>query len=249
MKAIILAAGYADKLYPLTKDQPKALLPVIGRPIMNYLIDEIEKIQEIDEIFVVTNDEFEDHFIRWKEEHQFRSGLTITIVNNGTVGEESRHGAVADLGYCINKCEIRDDVLVVAGDTLIRFDLTEALKDYLTLGTDVVCGQRAKSGMDLSRFAIAKTDPDHFVIELEEKPAKPKSNLIIYALYFFERSTLPMVDEYLLNLHSPEYLGNFLEWLHLRKPLFVHVPDGDCIDIDTLTDYADAQLKFSNQEE
>jgi glucose-1-phosphate thymidylyltransferase len=247
MKAIILAEGYADRLYPLTKDQPKALLPIVGRPIINYQLDEIEKIYEIDEVFVVTNETFAPNFQRWKEDNSFRSGLEITLVNNGTSNDDNHNGAVADLAYCIAGQNIDSDVLVLAGDTLVQFDFSKALQDFKRTGVDVVCGQKARGNMDLSRFAVAKIDADHYIVEITEKPTRTRYDIIIYAVYFLRRETLPRLNDYMNDCYPPEYLGCLIEYLQRFDPLYVHLFEGDCIDIETLTDYADVQLKLSNE--
>lgn len=246
MKAIILAAGHSDKLYPLTKKQPKILLPIIGRPLISYLLDEIENLWEIDEVFLVTNETFVEQFETWKAENTLRQGLEITIINNKTTGDNNSFGAIADLNNCLKFCEIDEDTLVIAGDSLVQFDLSLAMNEFNSSGYDLVCGQRAKGQHDLSRFGVAKIDSENFIIEFTEKPHKAKSNLIIYGIYFLKRSTLALVQKYLDEMLIPEHMGSFIEWLYPQKPIKVHLFEGECIDIDTHADYAEAQLKLSN---
>ena len=121
MKAVVLAAGYATRLYPLTKDQPKPLLEVAGKPIAEHIIRKIEEVDEVDEIFIVTNNKFSEHFSKWV--NSFSSSKKITVVNDQTMSNEDRLGSLGDIQFVIEKHNVEDDILVVAGDNLFEFSL------------------------------------------------------------------------------------------------------------------------------
>ena len=128
MKALILAAGYATRLYPLTKDRPKPLLPIAGKPIADYVLDSISKSKEIDQVFIVTNAKFTDSFEEWANEHnrlKTYNTFDITVVNDNTTSNETRLGAIADIQFVIDKHRVDDDMLITAGDNIYIFDFHE----------------------------------------------------------------------------------------------------------------------------
>ena len=128
MKAIILAAGYATRLYPLTKNRPKALLPINNKPIINYITEQINTIEEVDEIYVITNHKFIDTFAGWKNETMSRA--KITVLDDGTTSEENRKGAIGDILFVIEKMKIDDELLVIAGDNFFTYPLEKYYNFY-----------------------------------------------------------------------------------------------------------------------
>lgn len=243
MKAIILAAGYATRLYPLTKDRPKALLPIADRPIIDYIIDEIETISEINQIYIASNDKFYGHFEDWKKNKESR--CILTVVNDGTTGDENKLGAIGDIDYIIKKEKITEDLLVIAGDNFFTFKLLDFYKFYEKVNKDCILVKKIDSLKDLRRMGVALLDKDSRVLDMEEKPQNPKSNLAVYAAYIYSADTLPLFHKYIEDGFNPDAPGFFPSWLHKVKDVYAYEFTGDCYDIGTVESYNEVTEMFS----
>ncbi len=245
MKALILAAGYAHRLYPLTLNFPKALLEVAGRPILDRILDELDRVEAIDEIIVISNHRFMRHFDEWARTRVEPGQKPVVLLDDGTESEDNRLGAIGDMHFAIKELGIDEDVLVVAGDNLFTYDLPKIATEYEQYGLDMILGQELEEEEDPKRFAIAVIDDNGTLIDLEEKPEQPKSNIAVYASYFYRKDTLPLIDEYLAEGNNPDSPGNFPVWLYKKKPVRVHLFDGKCYDIGTHESYARVQEIFA----
>ena len=190
MKALVLAAGYATRLYPLTKDRPKPLLKVGDKAIVEHILEKIESLSEIDEVFIVTNDRFYQHFVNWQSNYTYSK--KITLVNDGTLSNEDRLGAVGDLNYVINKESIDDDLLVIAGDNLFGFSLQKFMNTYN--GRSMVALRDLKDVEKVrNKHGVAVTEGSK-VVQFQEKPAEPLSSLASTACYIFSSDDLLLVN-------------------------------------------------------
>lgn len=234
MKALILAAGYATRLMPLTSNKPKALLEINNKPIINYIIESLEKIKEINEIYVVSNEKFYLQFLDWTNGIKNNN---VKILNDGTTSEENRRGAIGDIQFSIEKENIYDDLIVIAGDNFFTFDLEEYYNFFKTNELDCVCAKEINDIETLKRFGVGIVDQNNKLLELEEKPQNPKSNLGIYATYIYKKSTLPLVKEYLDLGNNKDAPGYFIEWLCKRRNILVYKFLEDCYDIGTVESY------------
>lgn len=243
MKGIILAAGYATRLYPLTLNKAKALLPVSGRPIIDYIVDEMETVEDLDQIIVVSNHRFAAQFTEWAGRRP-AGHLEITILDDGTTSEADKLGAIGDILFCIRKMAIDDDLLIIAGDNLFTYRLRDAWVYFRQFGEDMILATRMPPEEDLRRFAVASIDESGHVTALEEKPAFPKSDLAVFATYFYRRDTVPMIKLYLDEGNKSDAPGHFPAWLFKRKPLRLYQFNGLCIDIGTPEAYADVMTTF-----
>jgi glucose-1-phosphate thymidylyltransferase len=245
MKGIILAAGYATRLYPLTKDRPKALLPVAGRPILDYIADQMETIEALDEIVIVSNHLFVRQFEEWaKARNTEQSRDLYRVLDDGSTDDANKLGAIGDIQFVIDQLGVDDDLLIIAGDNLFTYRLRDAFEAFRRYGQDMILARRLPEDEDLHRYAIATVDENGLVTDLEEKPARPKSNLAVFATYFYCRETVPLFREYLAAGHSPDAPGHFPAWLYTRKPVRLYEFDGICIDIGTPESYAEVQKTF-----
>lgn len=223
MKVLLLAAGYATRLYPLTSNQPKPLLPVAGRPVMEYILDIINPLKDITEIFVVTNEKFYSNFEKWKD------GLTsgsekITLVNDRTATNEDRLGATGDIGFVIREKRIREDMLVLAGDNIFKADLTGFIDFSLSKRPSVSIGLYDVNDLHLARkYGIVSLDASGRITEFKEKPKKPDSTLAAKCLYFIPVEKLGVVKEYLSADASKDAPGYFIEWLSRKEYVFGYV--------------------------
>ena len=232
MKQIILAAGYATRLYPLTERTPKPLLPVAGEPMIEHVLASSAAIGHIDRTLVVTNNKFAGHFQEWlvgyQEAHPDFNGA---IVNDGTTSNDDRLGAIGDLQLVLEQEAIDDDVLVIAGDNLFAGDLRgfgvrcrKTIAPVLGL-YDVGTREEAR------KYGVVAVDDDDRLTSFEEKPEEPKSTLIGIALYFYPRTTLPEISRYIKEGNNPDQPGRLVQWLYPQQPVYTWTVPGDWLDI------------------
>lgn len=244
MKALILAAGYATRLYPLTIDMPKALLPVKGKPILDYIMDGIESIDEINEVIVISNALFFGHFIRWADEKKKAYSKKITVVDDKTTNDATKLGAIGDMQYTINMLGIDEDIVVIAGDNLFTYCLKDSYDQFIKSGMDMILAKQIPILSELQRMAVGILDSNNLIVDMEEKPKNPKSDIAFFATYYYKRETLPMIKTYLEEGNTPDAPGNFPAWLYTRKPVLAYLFEGECIDIGTPESYEEVQRTF-----
>lgn len=242
MKAIILVAGYATRLYPLTLDRPKALLPIGGKPIIDYIVDEINGIDEIDKIYVVTNHKFYEHFRKWSQSRI--AGKNIEVIDDGTTTEETKKGAIGDILFTIEKKEIDDELVVIAGDNFFTYSLSDYYKYYKSLNKDCICVKEIDNVELLRQMGVAVLDENNKVVSISEKPDSPKSNTAIYASYMYTRQTVKLFKKYLHEGNNPDAPGYFVEWLYKNKDVYAYTFNGECYDIGTPKSYEDVCREF-----
>ena len=242
MKAIILAAGYATRLYPLTKNRPKALLTINGKAILDYICNEIDTIDAVDEIIVVSNHKFFNNFNKWAGK---RSGeKSIKIIDDGTENEEKKLGAIGDIALVLEKEGIVDDILVIAGDNFFTYNLMDFYNYFLSIKEDCIIVHEEGNIEDLKRMGVVVTDNESKVIDFEEKPMVPKSNVAVYASYIYLKETLPLFETYLKEGNTPDAPGFFPAWLYKQKSVFAYAFEGECYDIGTHEALSAVRKKF-----
>ena len=234
MKAIILAAGYATRLYPLTKDKAKALLPLGKQPIINYIIDQIEKIDEIDMTYVISNTKFYQQFVDWAEGTNYSK--EIKIIDDKTDSDETKLGAIGDLNYLVETENVDDDIMVIAGDNYFTYSLGDFYNFFKEKG-DAISVAVMEDREDIKRMGVAVIDENDRVIDLEEKPQDPKSNLAVYATYAYGKDTLPLLKKYLDEGNNPDAPGFFPQWLFEQKDVYAYMFDGESYDIGLPSSY------------
>jgi glucose-1-phosphate thymidylyltransferase len=241
MKAVVLAAGYATRLYPLTLERPKALLTVGGRPIADYVLDALAGVAELDEIHLVTNSKFAGAFEDWAASR----GGDVLILDDGTSDDESRLGAIGDLDLTIRERSIDDDLLVLAGDNLF----TESLGPFAEFGREkgaAALGVYDVGDLDaIRRYNAIELDDDDRVVFFEEKPERPRSTLTGIALYFYPRPALGRVREYLDGGNNPDQPGRLVEWLYRRVPVYAWRVPGRWYDVGSEDTLAEAERAFT----
>ncbi|MCL2164446.1 MAG: nucleotidyltransferase family protein [Oscillospiraceae bacterium] len=232
MVAIVLAAGYATRLYPLTLNRPKALLKIGNKTMLDHIIDEINTIGEVRSTIIVSNDKFYRNFTKWAGQKHSRT--EITVLNDGTKTEEDRLGAIGDIHFVIKNCSIVDeDILVIAGDNFFTYKLIDAYNYYKSVESDCILVMQFKDREALKRLGVAVVDENDKTIGFEEKPQNPRSDLAVFATYFYIKNTLPMIQQYLDEGNKPDAPGNFVAWLCRRKDVYAYRFSGECYDIGT----------------
>jgi len=247
MKVLLLAAGYATRLYPLTLDTPKPLLPVAGKTVIGYIFDLIEPLKEVDEVFIVTNEKFFRNFEDWKK--TFKSSKKITILDDGTTSNETRLGATGDIEFVIEKKTIKDDLLVLAGDNLFKTDLSIFTKFCTSKRPSITIGLYDIKDLILAKkYGIVSVDKNNKVIDFKEKPANPPSTLAAMCLYFFPKERLDIMKSYLGMDNAKDAPGYFLEWLYKREPMFGYIfKDKKWFDIGDKKSLEEADKEFRKE--
>ena len=228
MDSIILAAGYATRLHPLTENTPKPLLKVAGKPIIEHIIGKLEELEIIDKIYIVTNDKFEKNFNVWL--HNFNAKKSIEIINDGTKSNKSRLGALGDIHYTIKIKNIDDDIIVIAGDNLFEFSLLDIINLFKKRKSNIIALHDVKDLKLAKQYGVVGVK-DSVVVKFEEKPLKPKSTLVSTGIYLFPKKTLPLIKKYIDQGNNPDKSGSFIEWLHKRDKVYAYVTDKAWYDI------------------
>jgi glucose-1-phosphate thymidylyltransferase len=241
LKAVVLAAGYATRLYPLTLDKPKPLLEVGGRPILERLLVQLREIDDLDRIYVVTNAKFADRF------REFAAGQAdITVVDDGTTSDETKLGAIGDLDLVINVEGIDDDLLVAAGDSIFS---DASLADFVALGREKSAAAEGVYDVgDLEAvkpYSVVTVDDEGRMTSFTEKPDQPRSTLVGIALYFYPRSVLPLIRQYVAEGNNADQPGRLIQWLHTRAPVYAWPVPGRWYDIGSKETLAAADREFS----
>jgi len=229
MKCIILCAGYATRLYPLTLDQPKPLLPVKGKPMLNYAIDKLELIKEIDEIFIITNDKFYNSFLEWSK--NLATNKKIKIINDNTKSNEDRLGGLRDLWLVIQQENIKEDLFVIAGDNFFDFNLNGFVNFFKEKNKNTIGLYDIKDISKASNFGILEINKDNEIISFEEKPEHPKSDLVAVPFYIYPKQVVPLIKEYLDNGGKADAPGDFVAWLYKKEPVYAYNIKGKVMDI------------------
>lgn len=231
MKAIILAAGYATRLKPLTETLAKPLLPVGGVPMVDYIYDKIVEVSEVDQIHLVTNRKFAAAFGTWAAGHRGR--LPVQVHDDGTSSNEDRLGAIGDIKFTIERAGLAgDDLLIVAGDNLFDFRLTDYVEFWRARPDGSAIALYQCPDMELVKeYATVEVDANSRVTSFVEKPKNPTTNLVAIATYLYRSEHVAMIDEYLAQGNSKDQPGNLVAWLHTRAPLYGYRFEGEWLDI------------------
>ena len=237
MIAILLAAGYATRLYPLTIDRPKSLLPLGKRLIIDYIMDSVDKIPEITKVALITNSKFYPHFSEWADSQDREGKAPIIVLDDGTTDDSNRRGAIGDIIYTIDELNIDDDLCILAGDNIFTYNINNMYDFFREKNAPTLIAINVPEKEQRQKLAVAVIDEDGRILDMEEKPSEPKSEWGIYATYFYGRDILPLFNEYIADGGSPDAPGNFPAWLYKRMPIYAFKGDGACIDIGTVENY------------
>ena len=247
MIAILLAAGYATRLYPLTKDKPKSLLPLGKRLIIDYIMDSVDKIPELNKIVLITNSKFAGQFSDWASAQDREGKAPITVIDDGTTDDSNKRGAIGDIIYTIEQENIDDDICVLAGDNIFTYSIEHMYAFFREKNAPTLIAINVPELHQRQKLAIAILDEDGKVTDMEEKPQAPKSEWGIYATYFYGREILPLFSEYIAEGNSPDAPGNFPSWLYKKMPIYAFKGDGTCIDIGTVENYESTCRAYENK--
>ncbi len=246
MKTIILAGGYAKRLWPLTKNTPKQLLSVGGRPMIEYIMDKLEIQEEIDKILISTNKKFEQNFKQWLAE--YKSTKDISLVIEPTLLEKNKLGSVGALGYLIKKKNIGEELMIIGGDNLFEFDLKDLINYYREKDGNIVALYDLKSIQKARDYGVAKIDKEMRIVDFVEKPENPPSTLVSTACYILSSEGVRSILTYLEKGENPDAIGFFVKWLIKREKVYGFVFSEKWFDIGSLESLKEADLVYRKKE-
>ena len=233
MKCLILAAGYATRLYPLTENFPKPLLEVKGKPILDYLISDLETTGYINEYIVISNHKYINNFINWQKMHKEK----ITILDDGSISNEERLGALKDIKYALDKLDIKEDVLIIAGDNLLDFSLKDFLSYARKINSSCVMYYEMDDINKLKKTGVLEIDRNNLVIGMEEKPENPKSHYSCPPFYYYLNKDLRMINDACKDKNNIDAPGSFVKYLYNKTKIYAYKMPGNRYDIGTLESY------------
>lgn len=232
MNALILAAGYATRLYPLTLNRAKPLLVIAGKPIIEWLVDNLAGIHDLETIYIVSNDKFSADFEAWSEQYRKRHPeFRFKIVNDGSKSDDDKLGAIGDINFVVTQENLsQTSLLIAAGDNLF----TDSVADFVTAarGTDVTVAVYDVGDMEaIKKYGNVAVDDEGIITRFEEKPQKPHGTLAAIALYYYSPEVLSLLPAYLAAGNNVDQPGRFVQWLYTRKPVKTFQIKGQWLDI------------------
>lgn len=241
MKCLFLAAGYATRLYPLTENFPKPLLEVSGKPILDWLIDDMAQTGLVDEYIVISNHKFAQIFRDWAARH---TTVTIRVVDDGTMTNETRLGAVRDIQFSIEQLHLDDDLLVMAGDNLLDFSLAGFIKYAKEKASTCVMRYYEPDEAKLHKSGVAELGPDDRLVAMQEKPAEPKSHWCLPAFYYYTKQDAQLVQKGIESGCGTDAPGSFIAWLCGQTSVYAWEMPGHRYDIGNLESYEAVKRTF-----
>ena len=242
MKCLFLAAGYATRLYPLTMDFPKPLLPVGNKPILDWLLDCLQPSEDIGQYIVVTNHKFANHFDEWACGHAF----PITVLDDGSTENGNRLGAVKDILFAVERLELDDDLFILAGDNLLDFSLRPFIEYFRRKQTTCVMRYYEPDEQKLHKTGVALVDGHDRIADMEEKPQHPKAHWCIPPFYLCTRADLKRISTAIGSGCGTDAPGSFLAWLSSQTAVHAYEMPGKRYDIGDLAGYEEIQRLHSS---
>ncbi|MDS0298284.1 NDP-sugar synthase [Halogeometricum sp. S1BR25-6] len=236
MKAVVLAGGYATRMWPITKHRPKMFLPVGEETVIDVIFEDLEEDDRVSEVFVSTNERFEEVFEEYLADSPFEKP---TLSVEETVEEDEKFGVVGALEQLIDRENVEEDLVVIAGDNLLSFDVSEFVDFFEEKNTPSIAAYDVGSKERAKSYGLVELEGDR-VVNFQEKPEEPNSTLVSIACYAFPAETLPKFDEYLTGGNNPDEPGWFIQWLQGKGDVHAFTFDGAWFDIGTPESYLDA---------
>ena len=243
MKCLILAAGYATRLYPLTENFPKPLLKVGDKTILDWLIDDIDQAGCVDGYVVISNHKFAGIFEEWAL-HARPDRASVTVLDDGTSSNENRLGAVRDIQFAIDNLGLDDDLLVIAGDNLLDFSLVLFIEYARAKGTTCVMRYYEPAVEKLRKTGVATVDDEGLILSMVEKPAEPQSHWCCPPFYFYRRENVPLVKVGIDSGCGVDAPGSFIAWLAGQTPVYAWDMPGRRYDIGNLASYEEVKQNY-----
>lgn len=233
MKCLILAAGYATRLYPLTENFPKPLLEVGGKTILDWLVDDIDTAGLVDEYVVISNHKFAHHFDKWGK----TKSMKVTVVDDGTSSNETRLGAVKDIQFAIDQLSLDDDMLVIAGDNVLDFSLTKFVGYAKEKNTSCIMRYFEPEEKRLVKCGVVEIDENDRILSMEEKPEHPKSHWCCPPFYYYTCEDAKLVAKGIESGCGTDAPGSYIAWLCTQALVHAMEMPGRRFDVGNLESY------------
>jgi glucose-1-phosphate thymidylyltransferase len=245
MNVLILAAGYATRLRPLTENRAKPLLDVAGKPMMEWVIDNLAPIEGIEKVYVVTNNKFAASFQEWADGYK-GAKLAFEIINDGTTSDADKLGAIGDINLVVSRANLAESgLIVVAGDNLFSESLADFGRFCSEKNTPVLGVFDVGSIEEAKKYGVVAVDSNGVITSFEEKPAEPKSTLIGIALYYYPQETVASVPTYIAAGNNPDQPGRFVQWLYKKTPVYAWKVPGTWFDVGSKETLEEANKIFT----
>ncbi len=241
MKCVILAAGYATRLYPLTENFPKPLLKVGDKTILDWLLDDIDSSQPADAYIVVSNHRFAGRFQSWADSHR----LPVAIVDDGTSTNETRLGAVRDIQFAVDRQKLDDDLLILAGDNVLDFSLGSFIRYAQEKKTSCVMRYHEADGSRLVKSGVAEVDEQDRILSFEEKPSQPRSHWCTPPFYYYTAEDVRRIPEAIADGCGTDAPGSLVAWMCRHSTLHSMEMPGSRYDIGSLESYRAVQQTYT----
>lgn len=241
MKCLILAAGYATRLYPLTENYPKPLLEVRGKTILDWLVDDIDTLGVVDEYVVISNHKYAHHFDAWAKTKKQK----ISVVDDGTVSNETRLGAVKDIQYAIDALGLDDDMLVIAGDNVLDFSLTKFIQYAKEKQTSCILRYFEPEHKKLLKSGVVTVDADDRVLNMTEKSPTPATNWCCPPFYYYTREDAHLVQKGIEDGCGTDAPGSYIAWLCRERVVHAMQMPGKRYDIGDLASYEKVRAEYT----
>ena len=238
MTSIILAAGYATRMYPLTLNYPKPLLEVGGKKIIDWLIEDLEK-SGVERTVVVSNHKFISQFQAWAEGRE-----NIIVLDDGSEDNDHRLGAVKDIEFAIEKANIDDDIVVLAGDNVLNFSLSSFIEYGRKRKTSCIMRHEEKDENKLRKTGVIEIDEDELVLNMEEKPKEPKSNWAVPPFYYYTKEDKDLIKEGIASGCGTDAPGSFVSWLVKTRPVHAYRMIGERFDVGSIEGYEKIKKEY-----
>ncbi len=245
MKAVIMAGGFAKRMWPLTTGRPKPLLMISGKPIVEHIVENLENVRSIDKIYIATNKKFEDHFNNWIKTTKLDGKIKLII--EPASKEEEKKGSIGALDYLINTEQINDDLIVVAGDNLFDFRLKDFVDYYHEKKGVVIAFYDIGDLLAAQKFGVGELDSNGKLVDFLEKPEKPKSTFVSTGCYIFPKDVLKTVSTYLKDKNNPDAPGYFISWLYKKLAIYGFKFKGKWYDVGSFEAYLEAEKEYKKR--
>lgn len=242
MKVLVLAAGYATRLCPLTENFPKPLLEVNGKSILDYLIEDLDKNDSVNEHIIISNAKFAHIFEEWAQKSNYTK--PVTVLNDGTTSNETRLGAVRDILFAIEKCNIDEDIFVLAGDNLLDFSLNKFVEFAKGKETSCVIVNYEEKKEELQKCGVMVPDENMKIVSMEEKPKEPKSNWCVGPFYYYPQKDLKWIKQGIEDGCAVDAPGSFVCYLCEKVPVYAWEMPGERFDIGGFESYEEVKKNY-----
>lgn len=245
MQVLVLAAGYATRLYPLTLNQPKPLLEVAGKPMLEHVVEKVGTIEVISEWLIVTNQKFTGHFESWSKAYEAKNpSFRGKVFNDKSTSDADKLGAIGDIHFVLSQGVVKGDLIVIAGDNLFSESLQGFGRYCRQVNGPVLGVYDIGSLEEIKKYSSIVTDPEGKIVSFEEKPQNPKSTLLGIALYYYPASVVEMIKAYIQEGNNPDQPGRFIQWLYPRVPVHTWKVPGIWYDIGSKETLEEANRVF-----